>query len=630
MVICGNGSIVMKTKYNSQNGQLCPKTGKPLKLKIKHSWLKWLYLLTGLSALIWFLVRVIPKPSRAAYPCQRVAAPLASGFVLWLIGLIAVPFGYRKAKEYLAQSRLVLAIICFTVVAVAGLLVVVNMPQQSALAEDPMPNAPLGIGKGIYPGRVVWVYDPNATNWMGTNGNGEDIGDGYWWERNHTNQTIVNSMMSKAIQTMTEKSTDSAAWNVIFRYFNQSKGKGNIGYQPGEKITIKINMVTANRDHSNVDMLGNQTKWLGWVNTSPQMIVALLHQLVNVVGIEQSDITVGDTTCYFPNHYWNYCHIYFPNVNYMACNSNWGRQGAVSSKGHVCETPIYWSTSGAKGKTQDYLPVSYAEAAYLINFSCLKGHSSGVTLCGKNHYGSFIRLPYESPYYDLHLSLPNPGWSPGMGHCRAIVDIIGHPHIGGKTLLYLIDGLYGGYYWEGCPVKWIMPPFNGDWPSSLFVSQDPVAIDSVAYDFLLKEWPRVVTGGTGNMGDLQGGAEDYLHEAALADDPPSGTFYDPNNDGMGLTSLGVHEHWNNAFDKQYSRNLGTGNGIELVPVTLTYSVADLNNNREVGLDDLSILASQWLKSPGIPSADIAPFPAGDGIVNFKDFALMVLHWLEEK
>jgi len=28
--------------------------------------------------------------------------------------------------------------------------------------------------------------------------------------------------------------------------------------------------------------------------------------------------------------------------------------------------------------------------------------------------------------------------------------------------------------------------------------------------------------------------------------------------------LGVEEHWNNSTDKQYSRNLGTGTGIELV------------------------------------------------------------------
>jgi hypothetical protein len=29
----------------------------------------------------------------------------------------------------------------------------------------------------------------------------------------------------------------------------------------------------------------------------------------------------------------------------------------------------------------------------------------------------------------------------------------------------------------------------------------------------------------------------------------------------------VHEHWNNVQDKQYSRNLGTGSGIELKQVT---------------------------------------------------------------
>jgi hypothetical protein len=33
-----------------------------------------------------------------------------------------------------------------------------------------------------------------------------------------------------------------------------------------------------------------------------------------------------------------------------------------------------------------------------------------------------------------------------------------------------------------------------------------------------------------------------------------------------VESLGVHEHWNNARDKQYSRNLGKKQGIELVRV----------------------------------------------------------------
>jgi hypothetical protein len=43
-------------------------------------------------------------------------------------------------------------------------------------------------------------------------------------------------------------------------------------------------------------------------------------------------------------------------------------------------------------------------------------------------------------------------------------------------------------------------------------------------------------------------------------------FYDPDHKGnvTRLQSLGVHEHWNNPVDKQYSRNLGTGKGIELI------------------------------------------------------------------
>ena len=94
-----------------------------------------------------------------------------------------------------------------------------------------------------------------------------------------------------------------------------------------------------------------------------------------------------------------------------------------------------------------------------------------------------------------------------------------------------------------------------------------MAIDSVCYDFLLNEWPAVVNNGGAAANALQGGAEDYLHEAALADNPPSGTFYDPGKTRTRLASLGVHEHWNNPTDKQYSRNLGTGAGIELVSLT---------------------------------------------------------------
>ena len=306
------------------------------------------------------------------------------------------------------------------------------------------------------------------------------------------------------------------------------------------------------------------------IDNSPQLLLALLRHLVYGVGVREQDISLGDPTGLFPAYMWNVLHSEFPGVHYFDNLGSAGRTRAEFSS-----VPFYWSTSAANSKLRDYIPVMFAEAQYLINFAVLKGHSAGVSVCAKNQYGSLLRCPDgylrdsgTLNYYDLHLSLPNAEWSPGRGHYRALVDLMGHKELGEKTVLYLVDGLFGGYFWDSHPYKWRTAPFgngtNADWPSSLFVSQDPVAIDSVAYDFLLNEWPQVVNNGDGSPGSLQGGAEDYLHEAALAHSPPSARFYDPERDGARLASLGVHEHWNNPVSKQYSRNLGMTNGIELV------------------------------------------------------------------
>jgi hypothetical protein len=139
----------------------------------------------------------------------------------------------------------------------------------------------------------------------------------------------------------------------------------------------------------------------------------------------------------------------------------------------------------------------------------------------------------------------------------------GHPQVGGKTVLYIVDALYATQHNEFrlAPVcKWQSVPFNGHWTSSVFASQDGVAIDSVALDFLRNE-PTLAA-------IITGAVENYLHEMALANQPPSGTVYDPARTGKPLASLGVHEHWNNSTDRKYTRNLGKGAGIELVPVKL--------------------------------------------------------------
>jgi hypothetical protein len=300
----------------------------------------------------------------------------------------------------------------------------------------------------------------------------------------------------------------------------------------------------------------DMVRWLDYMNASPQMILALLRQLVHAVGVNPQDISVGDPLSLFPNQYYDPLHSEFPTVQYL--DHVGGNASHTRTRVQYSSIPLHWS-SRPTGTAQDYVPVPYAEAKYLINMANLKSHTgAGVTLCGKNHYGSLNRKPPDKGYYNMHVSLPQEVL--GTGHYRAVVDLMGHAHIGGKTLLCLIDGLYPGVHpIEQTPRKWSSPPFNGQWASSLLASQDPVAIDSVAFDFLWAEW---------NDYPRRSGADDYLHEAALADNPPSGTFYDPQHttNSSRLASQGVHEHWNNLQDKQYSRNLGKGEGIELVRV----------------------------------------------------------------
>jgi hypothetical protein len=107
-----------------------------------------------------------------------------------------------------------------------------------------------------------------------------------------------------------------------------------------------------------------------------------------------------------------------------------------------------------------------------------------------------------------------------MGNAAPQVDLFTYEHLGGKTLLYLGDGIFGTKVDHKTIAKFLMYPFNDDWTNSLFFSQDPVALDSVMYDFLLTEGTNPIEG-----------SQNYLHQAAVP--PPD--LYDPENDGIYLS-----------------------------------------------------------------------------------------------
>ena len=62
--------------------------------------------------------------------------------------------------------------------------------------------------------------------------------------------------------------------------------------------------------------------------------------------------------------------------------------------------------------------------------------------------------------------------------------------------------------------------------------------------------------------------------------------------------------------------------------TITLIPGDITADGKVDIDDVREMVRQWLQSPGIPSADIAPSPNGDGIVDLQDFDLLPEHYSE--
>lgn len=395
-------------------------------------------------------------------------------------------------------------------------------------------HEPYGTGVGVMPGRVVWAYDPASVEWDGS---------GYWWEPEHFDEAAVRRMVDGSIAALGNSATVQEGWDALFAYSRKNR-EGAGGYADGEKIAIKTNI-------NGSAVMDNDTSGRTHMSyTNPVLLKELLLSLVEEAGVAPPDITVYDVSRLYPDYMVEMCTDGpLRGVCFV------GRESGEADEA----APIVWSRA-FEGRI-NYLPTCVTEADYLINLANLKGHSYGITLCGKNHFGSFINgnamRPPEGA--NLHQWLTKSE----MGIYSPLVDLMANADLGGKTVLYMLDALICAPG-EGASVteknsRWQQAPFDGGYTASILVSQDPVAIDSVGADFLANE-PTVMEY---NSAVRDAANENYLHEAGLVSDPPSGTVY---TDGQGnaVENLGVHEHWNNRADKLYSRNLGKEEGIELV------------------------------------------------------------------
>jgi len=521
-------------------------------------------IIISVIATIWFLIRVIPKPSRATYPCMQAAAPFMSGLVIYLLFIAGGGAAYIRFKQNWAKSRYIVSF-GFLFLFISSLFLILGynsnlsfaINSNANLLPDPV-NAPIGTSVGYFPGRVVWAYNPDATK-----ENCKNVSGDYWFQ--NTNNPVVQKMMDDAILNLTDSKTTNEGWDKLFRNFNIRHGKGKIGYTSGEKIVIKIN--TTNTSET-------QYEYGPRMDATPEVLYAVLKQLIMDVGVNQEDIVAGDPYRRFANPLWNLCHTAFPNVHYI---EGYGENGREQTKISNIESLVF---SDKENKSR--LPADYMDAAYLINIPCLKSHGSAeISVTAKNHQGSVLASDQNANSQGashLHSDFPDANHTL-MNQYRHLVDYMGHEKLGGNTVLFIVDAIWSGTDWNGAVEKWGMSPFNNDYTSSLFLSQDGVAVESVCYDFLYSEYLSYTHKNYYNQAatyPLWPAAQDYIHQAASSDYWPQDFKYDPEGDGTIIGSLGVTEHWNNSTNKQYSVNLtGNSGGIHLVSVPSTLVASEL-------------------------------------------------------
>ena len=104
------------------------------------------------------------------------------------------------------------------------------------------PNQPFGTGMGINPGRVVWVWNPEATNENCLN---TFESKDYYFKPENTNKELSVQWSGMHLQNSAGRKHIPEAWDVLFRYHNQNKHQKSKGYTKGEKIFIKINQGTS-------------------------------------------------------------------------------------------------------------------------------------------------------------------------------------------------------------------------------------------------------------------------------------------------------------------------------------------------------------------------------------------------
>jgi hypothetical protein len=290
--------------------------------------------------------------------------------------------------------------------------------------------------------RVVHVHSASATFW-----NGETD---YW---NYVDQDVVDTMVDQGMKALTGAPTAADAWETLLP-----------SYKNGQGIAIKVNF-------NNTPSCSNAD---GQIDALIHPINAVVRGLIQT-GVTQADIWIYDAIRSIPDRFVDgsqYGGIrYFDKV----CRDRAKFESRDPDSYVAFSAPSAIPTPPTT-KITDVL----IEATYLINIPIMKTHGyTGVTLGFKNHFGTIDKPDPLHDYVGLN-------WPYYRSDYSLFVDLYRNPHVGGKTVLTIGDGLFAAKNGTTSPPSpWTT--FGDRVPNSLFFATDPVAVDCVMSDFLAAE-----------------------------------------------------------------------------------------------------------------------------------------------
>jgi len=288
--------------------------------------------------------------------------------------------------------------------------------------------------------RVVHVHSNSATFWSGQTD--------YW---NYVDQGVVNNMVDQGLMALTGASSTADAWQALLP-----------NYRVGQGIAIKVNL---NNSYTSCDYTDAK------IDALIQPVNAVVRGLKQI-GVAEADIWIYDAIRNVPDRFVGASQ--YSGIRYFDTGCH---EPATFQSSDANALVTFFPPSGVPTPPPTRISDVLINATHMINMPIMKTHARpGVSLAFKNHLGTI-----DSPW-DLHDYI-----TPAAAYYRSdyspFVDIYQNPHIAGKTILTLGDGLFSSREGQQAPPS-TWTTFGDQVPNSLFFSTNPVAAECVMADFL--------------------------------------------------------------------------------------------------------------------------------------------------